>query len=205
MENLDPFEAVSNYVTFSSDNDDYDLFGDYAFDLDVVDFQLPNDNFEIDAFNFLFEDPGALSRDASDPLENSHELLNTLPVDSISPSIPRHAANEYSQTGRASQNNPPFLAGSREIPSSPVSIVTDRTIKSAKHKWQDNVTVFSAKGKRTVAQRRRRPYSPSRKEMVALNRLIGACIQCKLRKGPVSNAPSFIFNNPLVGFTNRIV
>jgi hypothetical protein len=205
MDNLDPFEAVPNYATFLPDNGDYNLFGDYAFDLDLVDFQLPDDNFEIDAFNFPFQGPGTVSPDTSDPLENSYELLNTRSVDTTSPSILRHVASMYSQTGRPSQSSLLSLAGRLELPSNPVSVVADRTIKSSKHKWQDNVTVFSAKGKQAVTRRRRRSYSPSRKEMVALNRLIGACIQCKLRKGPVSNAPSFIFIDPRVGFANIIV
>jgi len=193
MENLDLFEAVPNYATFSPNIDDYDLFGDYAFNLDVVDFQLPDDNSKIDAFNFLFEDPGATPRDVSSPMCNSNELPNIPPVDSVPPCLMTGAANEYLQTKHSSTATqiPPKLHKSLQIP---LSDSIHRPTSHSKHKWQDNVTVFSARGKRIATQRRRRPYSPSRKEIVALNRLIGACVQCKLRKGPVSKTSCFSFN-----------
>jgi hypothetical protein len=63
---------------------------------------------------------------------------------------------------------------------------TDDSKELRKRKWDDSILVFGAKPETKVVQRKRKAFSSSRKKEVARNRLIGACIQCKLRRGPVS-------------------
>lgn len=63
----------------------------------------------------------------------------------------------------------------------------NREPASNKRKWEDSVVIFSAKpGYDEVKERRRKLFETARRKEVALSRLIGACIQCKLRKGSVS-------------------
>jgi hypothetical protein len=57
---------------------------------------------------------------------------------------------------------------------------------SMKRKIEDSIIVFSANSDAKIIPKRRKTFSKPRKREVAMNRLIGACIQCKLRKGPVS-------------------
>jgi hypothetical protein len=62
----------------------------------------------------------------------------------------------------------------------------DNTSLSMKRKIEDSIIVFSANSDAKIIPKRRKTFSKSRKREVAMNRLIGACVQCKLRKGPVS-------------------
>ena len=58
----------------------------------------------------------------------------------------------------------------------------DRT----KHNLEDAYHVFAANPNIEVTPRKRKAFSTSRKAEVALTRGIGACVQCKKRKGTVS-------------------
>jgi hypothetical protein len=57
---------------------------------------------------------------------------------------------------------------------------------SLKRKIEDAIIVFSANADTKAVPKRRKAYSKSRKREVALHRMVGACIQCKVRKGSVS-------------------
>jgi hypothetical protein len=56
-----------------------------------------------------------------------------------------------------------------------------------RRKWQKHVVIFSTDQNKNVVPRRRKAFAPTRKKEVALNRLIGACVRCKLRKAAVSS------------------
>jgi hypothetical protein len=55
-----------------------------------------------------------------------------------------------------------------------------------KRKWDQSIVVFSASNPEKIIQKKRKAYTPSRRMEVALNRMVGACLQCRIRKGPVS-------------------
>ena len=57
--------------------------------------------------------------------------------------------------------------------------------KAKKTKWDKSVVVFSSKPNSTKAPRQRKSFGKSRREEVALTRKVGACIQCRIRKGSV--------------------
>jgi hypothetical protein len=59
--------------------------------------------------------------------------------------------------------------------------------KPKKTKWDKSVVVFSSKPNSTKAPRQRKSFGKSRREEVALTRKIGACIQCRIRKGSVKH------------------
>jgi hypothetical protein len=60
------------------------------------------------------------------------------------------------------------------------------TGRHKKPKLDESIIVFSVKQGRQVKPPRRSRFGNSRRKEVALNRIIGACMQCKLRKGSVS-------------------
>jgi hypothetical protein len=65
---------------------------------------------------------------------------------------------------------------------------------SMKRKIEDAIIVFSANADTKVVPKRRKAYSKPRKREVALHRMVGACIQCKVRKGPVSQLACVVLN-----------
>jgi hypothetical protein len=62
--------------------------------------------------------------------------------------------------------------------------------KAKKTKWDKSVVVFSSKPNSTKAPRQRKSFGKSRREEVALTRKVGACIQCRIRKGSVKKQSS---------------
>ncbi len=58
-----------------------------------------------------------------------------------------------------------------------------------KRRWMDSIVVFGANEETKVTVRKRKNFSPTRKKEVAMNRRVGACLQCRIRKGRVC-APS---------------
>jgi hypothetical protein len=62
---------------------------------------------------------------------------------------------------------------------------SDRS-RPIKRKWDEAMTVFPASPNEEMIVRTRKTYSPVRRKQVALNRLLGACIQCRVLKGSVS-------------------
>lgn len=73
----------------------------------------------------------------------------------------------------------------------PISTVQRRKCSKQK-KWEESVVVFSSKPGEKIVSRKRKKYEPARRKEVAVHRLIGACIQCKIRKSSVS--PLFAFH-----------
>jgi hypothetical protein len=57
---------------------------------------------------------------------------------------------------------------------------------SKKRRWNESIVVFASKPNVKVVPKRRKAFMAARKQEVARNRSIGACIQCKIRRGPVS-------------------
>jgi hypothetical protein len=55
-----------------------------------------------------------------------------------------------------------------------------------KRKWEDSMLIFGANPETKIVQRKRKAFSTNRRKEVHRNRTLGACIQCKLRRGPVS-------------------
>ena len=61
-----------------------------------------------------------------------------------------------------------------------------RSTNSRKRKWHASMGVFPSAPGQMITLRQRRPFDASRRKEVALNRVVGACVQCKLRKSSVS-------------------
>lgn len=60
------------------------------------------------------------------------------------------------------------------------------SIEAEIFEWEGSVSIFPAQRDSKIAPRKRRRFSSSRRKEVALNRLVGACVHCRLRKASVS-------------------
>ncbi|KAF8849451.1 hypothetical protein BDZ45DRAFT_680506 [Acephala macrosclerotiorum] len=54
--------------------------------------------------------------------------------------------------------------------------------KPKKRKWEESVIIFSSEPNGTTQLRKRNAFDDARRREVALNRRVGACVQCKLRR-----------------------
>jgi hypothetical protein len=65
--------------------------------------------------------------------------------------------------------------------------VTNHQLAQAKkRKWKESVIVFSSNPNVEIPTRKRTAFDERRRKEVAMNRRVGACVQCKLRRGSVS-------------------
>ena len=62
--------------------------------------------------------------------------------------------------------------------------------KNKKHKLDDFIVVFGLENGAELKPRKRKRYDQARRTEVALNRRIGACLSCRLRKRPVRIIPN---------------
>lgn len=184
---MDPSEPLTRLEDYWScfPDDSYHLFGDCNFDLELPEFTFPGG-----------ENQSTSVVELCDPLENSGSQ-DVLSWDSQSAHADRgslttvsegveHSPQPYTPTFRDSSavlsnetNNIP-----NEAEASPEK--GDLAARPIKWRWDDSLIVFPANKDVSIGQRRRRAFAPSRRREVALNRLVGVCIQCKLRKGSVS-------------------
>jgi hypothetical protein len=65
--------------------------------------------------------------------------------------------------------------------------LTNHQLEQAKkRKWKESVLVFPSDPGVKISTRKRSAFDDNRRKEIAMNRRVGACIQCKLRRGPVS-------------------
>jgi len=166
-------------------SDGFNLFGD--------------SNFALGFGGFEFEDPAnSLSHPAMQPtyLDASH-----LPLPQPQSQFEGNSGEEYlfplttaneSLTARGQDSN----LRSTHSPTNQESQCQELKLKdrsqsseapvAIKRKWEDSVLIFGASPEKKVVQRKRKAFSSDRRRDVHRNRILGACIQCKLRRGPVS-------------------
>ncbi|KAK0104871.1 hypothetical protein ONS95_005137 [Cadophora gregata] len=158
-----------------------DFFGDLNFDMD-------------------FSAGPFLGLDCSSPIQsnasahyNVEDSLNTLsgtasPKSSLEkmqlpPTLTCEDATAI-KASRPTSHSTPRDIGTRISRQSPEAPDSDKRSSSAglKRKIDQSVTVFSSTSSKEVTPRKRKTFSASRKKEVALNRKVGVCIQCKIRK-----------------------
>jgi hypothetical protein len=180
MEDTVLWDAMDDYSSFLP-GADLDLFGDSAFDfnftsLPSADLDIPADWTQDDSNTQVFQSYDTIHTTYPDldndcdafPVTNSRVLLP------VSEETTKLAKRHTSKTHTHTNNH-------RSPSSSPIEEVS-----SSKRKMEESMIVFAAHPNVKVAPKRRKAFSKTRKQEVAMNRLIGACIQCKLRKGRVS-------------------
>lgn len=165
-------------------DDALNLLADSDFNFDASKLGLPE-------FNFGALSASSLGHVVDFELESRH--LDEFQLDSNFVS----ATLNHNDLGKqnillpvAGQIHPPYHAPTDISNSAKRSLTEGLTVEdteqedpvTTRRKRDDAVIVFSADPTARVAQKQRRPFNPSRKREVALNRVTGACILCKLRK-----------------------
>jgi len=56
---------------------------------------------------------------------------------------------------------------------------------SSKRMWENSVIVFDSHPDRKIVSKKRKVFDSARRKEVAMNRAVGACVQCKIRRGSV--------------------
>ncbi|KAL5314161.1 hypothetical protein ACEPPN_018585 [Leptodophora sp. 'Broadleaf-Isolate-01'] len=191
MENANFWDDPNDYSLFMPD-EGLDLFGDpnFGFDLDLLgdgglDFALDDISLPILDYSSTIQNGALMSSpaldlpngsDISDPVALTHRD-NVLPISGSSDVKPQSSLRTQDTPKDSIPQSTSSITARDESPSSTIS---DR--ESLKRKIAESVVVFSTTSDLEIKPRKRKAFSKSRKEEVALNRLIGACIQCKIKK-----------------------
>lgn len=192
MDSASLFDAIDGPSTSFHSEDSFDLLGDYNFDFDFADLSFPELDLHFDSLQTPFPERHATPFQAyfSDHEASGPPSIQEWPVSASNTSAEPdyQLLSQYDDDRRnllETDGYPPMCLSEKSIQ---VQESTERNEckNDSKRKWEDSVTVFSSKDDWKIVQKRRRAYSPSRRRTVALHRIIKACTQCKLRKGPVS-------------------
>jgi hypothetical protein len=192
---IDQFEPCENLAAFIEEASQHSFLGEPDFGFDTSSFAFPVTLFDVNDLSFSFPELGNDSY--SDPLTllDACDATTTHAVNSAS-SVTYWAASLQDSTACSTIQR--STKGSREKSLSPEFNELIPSPTANKRKWQDHINVFSAKDGQMVTPRKRKAFAPSKKRVVALNRLFGACIQCKLRKGEVSTGPNLTLQSYLI-------
>jgi len=189
METFNSLENLEDYSIFFPD-DDIDPLRDYNFDL-----ELPQLAFS--ELDFVTASP--YNPEANDYCLNLSDISTIAPWDlELCPfDEPSKVAPIESEPAALTPQSPAgsglVLAESSKEQreqlgdsSHGIQADTDCAIPSRKRKWDDSIIVFPANAEARLIQRRRKAFDASRRREVAMNRMLGACTPCKLRKGSAS-------------------
>jgi hypothetical protein len=189
---MDDFSALdysNDYAFLLPDDDVFALFSD--FDIELGQVQLPSSEVQ-NLSNMSSQD---LMEPVSTSMPTSSEFLNSSVV--FVDSVPSFSEEDISLIiqPRNTNQGPAFhgLAPLNDYSSSRPQIRRndeDHPDPSTKRKLEESIVVFPVDPSAKVAPKRRKGFSSSRKAEVALNRLVGSCVQCRIRKGPVSRQSS---------------
>jgi hypothetical protein len=185
---MDDFSALdysNDYAFLLPDDDVFALFSD--FDIELGQVQLPSSEVQ-NLSNMSSQD---LMEPVSTSMPTSSEFLNSSVV--LVDSAPSFSEADISLIiqPRDTNQGPAFhgLAPLNDYSSSRPQIRRnheDHPDPSTKRKLEESIVVFPVDPSAKVVPKRRKGFSSSRKAEVALNRLVGSCVQCRVRKGPVS-------------------
>ena len=187
MDSFDQLDATEDYSAFFSD-DVLDILGgaDWAFDVDLPEVSFP----ELDFPGFL-DSSEDIVQDFNERSDSN--CSSQLHFDLFSAGVPLTVENPVSSIPETSSS--PITAFEQNLDKTNTHsghtvqiLIGDQDDKneSQKRKWKDSVVVFPVNPLTNPVPKRRKPFGPTERAEVALNRMIGACAQCKVRKGRVS-------------------
>lgn len=192
MDNQNPWESYQDYSAFIPD-DNFNLFGD------------PGLNFDFPELPFLdLGDPSA-SQHFTDldfdslgigALQGAMDLSSTLTDCVMRCEVPEPRHPTASEADRSSPAPPHCDVHRKKTHRKRFHEGGPSTANRGK--WEDSVIVFGAQPEIKVALRKRKRFDASRRQEVALHRLVGACIQCKLRKASVSTTLTQVVDGTLI-------
>jgi hypothetical protein len=157
--------------------DAFDLFGEYDLHIDITDFlapELEGASTVVEAVEWERQEPATPKLNIPSEILTQLNDLNTSPETVFSvPDYTSAFAGEPFQ-GPISEKTTTNIAEGFEPKGE-----TDMKARASKRKF---LSAFSAESGEEVPLHIRKPFSKQRRQVVALNRMIGVCIQCKLRK-----------------------
>jgi hypothetical protein len=186
MDDARAHDGPNEYSILFSD-DGWNLFGDHSFGFALSELAT-SESLGSDALdNCTSED--MLSWELDDHMHwniESNTIHSESPSDEdcvmLTPEPTRSQATISAYTGFDSSRSNPKSTSSVECQN-----LSLEAPAANKRKWESSIVVFSSNPdtKSKVKYRRRKGFDEARRKEVAMNRIIGACVQCKLRKGSV--------------------
>jgi len=186
MDTLD-FQDYTSAFTI----DNLDLFESYEFNFDVSELEVPELDFG--SFSAVFPESVTNQKTYSEAPQyfqwGFNESIGCMPysprsceIANLDPSNVQSHLPSYKPDVNLDGTLFPLAQQPQDFHT------TNKKKESASKKWDSSMIVFSANPSVQPVQRKRKAFDSSRKKEVALNRAIGACILCKLKKSSVSFA-----------------
>jgi hypothetical protein len=194
MEDSSLFDAMKEHSDSLLTDDSCNVLIHYNFDFDATDFSFPKLDLHFNSLEPAFSERQGISfhtdftdRDVNPSLSLQDWLVSSPNTANDSGYPPLFSCGENERSFHETDTSSLCPSEEKaEAHDNPEKTTQHDSRSDSKRQWKDNVTVFSSKDDWKVVQKRRREYSPSRRRTVAINRIIGSCIQCKLRKEAVS-------------------
>jgi hypothetical protein len=196
MDDWNDMGDFRDYSAFFPD-ENCDLFGDSQLKFDLC--HIPFPEIEIDnVFSFPGSVWDASTQDAGfkDSWPRDPGLTTPQPLSPTGPEALVHTQNSFTSGGV--QSTQPLPAVPDDLDISDLNEAARSATRSTPP-WKDSLIVFSARSGVNVSQKQRKTFTPKRRKEVAMNRKIGACVQCKLKKAPVWLRPLNQFSETVDG------
>jgi len=174
-------EALPEWTLLFPDDNSH-LFQD-----DAASWDNDSPNFDLDALLAIPETDGF----TADGLCWSLNPTTTAPSVHLDSSDPNSDSDLIEFTPESSIDIPARSNVDSTLPSDlqEACCVTNHQLAQAKkRKWKESVVVFSSDPNVEISTRKRTAFDERRRKEVAMNRRVGACVQCKLRRGSVSSS-----------------
>jgi hypothetical protein len=189
MDNAEGWNELDDYSLFLPD-DSYNLFGQHNVDLDFCSFLAPAFEETNSAFNSIECDgregfDSALP-DFDFPSQRAEESQKLIPNPEAELLVSTHTSASSSNLARSPKSDD---RRSREC-SAACRIENENLLKTTNTK-RKLLAAFSVTSGREVRLHSRKRYHEGRKREVALHRVIGVCLHCKLRKVAVSSISNY--------------
>lgn len=177
---MDPAEGCNDPVDYFQflPEDAFILFGESDLHLDFNQFLAPD--FERGSLDFEIVERDAQEASAHDV--DVPSLTSTQPNDLITTSQETLPVLEHASASTPDIFQSPISTENMTtdtIDSAVPNKIKDSTAPATKRKF---LTAFSATSGEEILLRSRKPFSQQKRQVVALNRTIGVCLQCKLGK-----------------------
>jgi hypothetical protein len=158
MDTASLFHAIDSYSASFHTDESFDLLGDYNFDLDYTDFPFPELDLDFDSLQPLHSQLEPTSFHASFTSSNADATSRvqdwSIPSShsSSEPEDPLLFPSDENESSLLETDGSPSTYQSNEKSHSENSLEQSDDNFKAKRKWEDSVTVFSAKDNWKVVQ-----------------------------------------------------
>jgi hypothetical protein len=161
----------------------------YVFQDDATSWDNDSPGFDLDAFLAIPETDGLFAADGLSALSWSLNPTTTAPSTHLGSSDPSSDSDLIEFTPESSIDIPNRSKADSTLPSDlqeACCVSNHQLAQAKKRKWKESMVVFSSNPNVKISTRKRSAFDDNRRREVAMNRRVGACVQCKLRRGSVS-------------------